>query len=70
MDTVKFRHDSIAVPQTTPEDKVVNVITKLKSEVASIPASDKNNQIEATSNLRNLFSMYSNTCDAPSKKCG
>ena len=40
-DTVEFRHTCITVPQITPEDKVINAITKLKSELESIPTTDK-----------------------------
>ena len=66
-DTAEFRHTSITAPQITPGDKVINAITKLKSELASIPTHDKNNQIEAIANLCTLFSKYSKTCDAPNK---
>ena len=45
-ETVEFRHASITAPQIKPDDKVINAITKLKSELASIPTPDKNNQIE------------------------
>ena len=66
-DTAEFRHTFITVLQIIPEDKVINAITKLKSELASIPVPDKNNQIEAIENLRNTFSKCSKTCDAPNK---
>ena len=64
-DTVEFRHAIITVPQITPEDKVINAITKLKSELAFIPAHSKHNQIEAIANLRNLFSKHSKNWEAP-----
>ena len=65
-DTSELRHASITVPKITPEDKVINTIAKLKSELASIPVLDKNNQIEAIVNLRNLFSKHSKS-DAPNR---
>ena len=51
----------------TPADKAINVITKLKSELASILEPDKNNQIDAITNIRTLFSKHCKTCDAPNK---
>jgi len=39
--TVEFRHRYITVPQITPEDKVINTITKLKHELAVIPTPNK-----------------------------
>ena len=61
--TAEFHHASITVPQIKPEDKVINSIAKLKNELESIPAPEKDNQIEAMSNLRNLCSKHSKTCD-------
>ena len=66
-DTVEFRHVSITAPQITPEDKVINGITKLKSELAFIPVPNEDNQIEAISNLRNLFYKHSKNWDIPNK---
>ena len=57
-DTVEFRHKSITVQQITLEDKVMNEITKLKSNLAPIPPPNGSNQLEALDNLRSLFSKY------------
>ena len=66
-DTVEFRHAIITVPQITPGDKVINDITKLKSALASIPVPTKHDQIEAISNLINMFSKHSKSLEAPNK---
>ena len=60
-DTIEFRHNNITVPQIIPADKVINAITKLKSELESIPTPNKKNQLEALENLRTLFSKCSKT---------
>ena len=57
--TVKFRHHCITVPSITHEDKIVNAITQLKNELASIPTPNKDNQLEALANLRTKFSKHS-----------
>ena len=57
-DTVDIVHASITVIQITLEDKVINEITKLKSELAPIPPPNGSNQLEALANLRSLFSKY------------
>ena len=62
-----FHHSTITVPQITPDDKLVNSITKLKSELSSILIPDKDNQIEAIANLRNTYSKHSNNWDTPNK---
>ena len=64
-DAVEFRHASITVPQITSEDKVIHAITKLKSELASTPTPNKHDQLEAVSNLRNIFSKYSKSMEPP-----
>ena len=37
-DTFEFRHNYITVPHVTPEDKCVNVITKIKRELSAMPS--------------------------------
>ena len=66
-DTVEFCHDTITATQITPENKVINSITKLKSELACIPAPNEHNQIEDILTLRNLFSKCSKKLEAPNK---
>ena len=66
-DTVEFLHAIITVPQITPGDKVINDITKLKSALASIPVPTKHDQIEAISNLINMFSKHSKCLEALNK---
>ena len=59
-ETVEFRHDIITVPVVTPEDKVVNAISKLKQELAAIPSPSSNNQLTAIERLQTMFSKFKN----------
>ena len=60
-DTVEFRHGCIIVPAVTPEDKVVNAISKLKQELAAIPSPNSHNQLNAIEKLQTMFSKYKNS---------
>ena len=62
-DTVQFRHATITVPKITPEDKVIQAMSQLKTELAAIPTPNQHNQLEAMSHLRTLFSK----CSKPMK---
>ena len=57
-ETVKFCHNFITVPVVTPEDKVVNSISKLEQELAAITSSSSNNQLTAIEKLQTMFSKY------------
>ena len=46
-DIVEFQHSHITVPEVSPEDKVIDTITKLKRELASIPSPNDSNQMKA-----------------------
>ena len=47
--TVEFRHATITVPTITPEDKVIQAISQLKTELAAIPTLNQHNQLEVIS---------------------
>lgn len=64
---VKFHHAVVTAPKITPEDKVIHAMSKLKSELASIPAPNTHDQIEAMPNLRNLFSKHSKSMKNPNE---
>ena len=48
--TVEFRHHCITVPIVTSEDKVVDTIAKLKTELAGIPRPNSTPQLTAIKN--------------------
>ena len=57
-DTVEFRHEFVTVPAVTPEDKVVNAISKLEQELAIIPSPSSLNQLNAIEKLQTMFSKH------------
>ena len=54
-ETVEFRHHYITVPHITPEDKVLNAITKLKAELAAIRSPSSTSQLAAIKNTQIFF---------------
>ena len=42
-DTVEFRHHYITTPAVSPKDKVIDAISRLKKELASIPSPNSTN---------------------------
>ena len=46
-DTVEFYHYYITAPAVSPKDKVIDAISQLKKELASIPSPNSTNQIVA-----------------------
>ena len=46
-DTVEFRYHYITTPAVLPKDKVIDAISQLKKELASIPSPNSANQMAA-----------------------
>ena len=57
-DTAEFQYHYIIVPIVTSEDKVVDTISKLKTELAGIPTPNSTPQLAAIKNLQEIFSRY------------
>ena len=55
-DTVEFLHNFITVPHVTPEDRVINAITKIKQELAAVPSPNSSHQLTAIKELKSVFS--------------
>ena len=58
--TIEFRHECITVSAVTPEDKVVNAITKLKQKFTAIPSPTSLNQLTKIEKLQTTFSKCKN----------
>ena len=48
----------------TPEDKVVDAVTKLKQELAAITSPNSYNQLNAIEKLQTMFSKHKNSENA------
>ena len=59
-DTVEFRYHFITTLAVSPEDKVIDAISQLKKELASIPSPNSTDQIAAIKQMQLLFTQYKN----------
>ena len=57
-DTVEFRHHCLTVPVVSPEDKVIDDISKLKQDLAATTSPNSTPQLIAIQNLQELFSKH------------
>ena len=55
---VEFRHSYIIVHRVTPEDKVVDAIAKLKTNLAAIPVPNSDDQLTVVKQIRELLTKY------------
>ena len=56
-DAVEFRHSYIIVPKVTPEDKVVDAIAKLETDLIAILAPNSDDQLIVIEQIREVLGL-------------